>query len=80
MEQEVKLEFDRIKNELQKLSSLLKNHRHSGSDMSQKLDKYAVIPIVDSNPTEATEGDLAIVSGKLKIYTSSTWTVVGTQT
>lgn len=33
-----------------------------------------------SNPTVANEGDVAVVGGKLKIYTSGAWTVVGTQT
>lgn len=33
-----------------------------------------------SNPSKGKEGDLAVVGGKLKIYTSGAWTVVGTQT
>lgn len=33
-----------------------------------------------TDPSTGNEGDLVVVAGKLKIYTSGAWTVVGTQT
>lgn len=33
-----------------------------------------------ANPSVGREGDVCVVAGKLKVYTSGAWVVVGTQT
>lgn len=38
------------------------------------------MPNLSADPATATTGELAVVSGVLKIYNGSAWTVVGTQT
>lgn len=38
------------------------------------------IPSLSANPSTGEEGAICVVGGKVKVYTSGAWVVVGTQT
>lgn len=82
MDPNEKQEFDTLKERVRDLEDLLNGIKFpSFWEFKQPIITHFLrLPNLSADPDNAVEGQLAFVSGDLKVYTGGSWVVVGTQT
>ena len=90
--QKLQKEIEELTRKVEELTSRLNSHTHTGADLTEQINLKDIylgdgnefffqLPDATYLPTVSVQtGALAVVFGKLKIYTGSSWVSVGTQT
>lgn len=73
-------EFQDVRKRLYDIERVAQFKQDALTILSANPSFQLLLPNLSANPSTGTEGALAVVGGKLKIYHSSAWVVVGTQT